>query len=277
MAPEDTDLKKLFKPVPFFTIDFALTWIPLWYAVYAMRKGVLTFSEPFMVLAGISATLAAMIMIYRFGSRILVRDYWDRVFNLKRIGAPWWLIIIFGPLLINTASIFVSTLWGGGIAQFAVSQNIKLNPLLYPLVLFLFGPLPEELGWRGYGLDSLHTRFPLLQSSLMLGAVWAFWHLPLSFLPGSFQQGLLQYPPLFVSFYLSFIPVTVVIHWVYKHNRRSTLSAIAFHFFINFFGELLSLGTPARLISFSLWLLFAVIVLAKDWQGWTRGRLKELS
>jgi len=55
--------------------------------------------------------------------------------------------------------------------------------LLQILTLFgpnlLGGPLGEEPGWRGYALPRLQRRFDPVTSSIILGFLWANWHLPL--------------------------------------------------------------------------------------------------
>ena len=43
----------------------------------------------------------------------------------------------------------------------------------------LGGPLGEEGGWRGYALPRLQRRFNPTASSIILGFLWANWHLPL--------------------------------------------------------------------------------------------------
>jgi membrane protease YdiL (CAAX protease family) len=60
----------------------------------------------------------------------------------------------------------------------------------FAMFTLVFGPLPEELAWRGYALDRLQMRWNALMSSLMLEGVWTVWHLPLFFIKGSYQHGL---------------------------------------------------------------------------------------
>ena len=47
------------------------------------------------------------------------------------------------------------------------------------LSFFIGGPLAEEYGWRGYALEKLQKKFNALTSSLILGAIWSIWNLPL--------------------------------------------------------------------------------------------------
>jgi len=131
-------------------------------------------------------------------------------------------------------------------------------------VLFLYGPLPEELGWRGYGIDSLRTRFNLLTASLLLAGLWSFWHIPLFFLQGSYQNNLFSYLPGFIAFFIALIPAEIITDWIFYKNNRSTLSAVFFHFSINFSGELLEFDPFTKVIQTGLLLVIAVIIIVKD-------------
>jgi len=73
-------------------------------------------------------------------------------------------------------------------------MEMAANPLIFPLeilISLISGPLNEEFGWRGYALDRLMAKFGFLKGSLMLGFVWAIWHLPRYFTPGQAQYALM--------------------------------------------------------------------------------------
>ena len=42
----------------------------------------------------------------------------------------------------------------------------------------------EEIGWRGYALPRLARDLGLAPASIVLGVIWACWHLPFFFIPG---------------------------------------------------------------------------------------------
>jgi membrane protease YdiL (CAAX protease family) len=65
-----------------------------------------------------------------------------------------------------------------------LSWSILFSFSVYNYSTLLGGPLGEEPGWRGYALPRLETRYGPLLSSVILGALWAGWHLPLFFIPG---------------------------------------------------------------------------------------------
>jgi membrane protease YdiL (CAAX protease family) len=230
-----------------------------------MRRGLLDFSIPFMLIAGTSATVVAAIFVHSTRNRRFIRDFWSRAFDPRRIALPWWLFILFFQLLINVLSILFSTLWGGSLDQFHITGYVAEAPLLFVIMTLLYGPLPEELGWRGYGLDALRSRMNLLNASLLLGFFWGLWHLPLHFMPGSFQQGLLAYPPALIAYICAFFPSSIIMSWVYYKTGRSTLTAILIHYCGNLSGELFSLSLQTRVIQTVLVTVLAAVVLYKEW------------
>jgi uncharacterized protein len=128
-------------------------------------------------------------------------------------------------------------------------------------MIFLFGPLPEEMAWRGFALDGLQSRLNALSSSLILGLAWTVWHLPLFFIQGSYQQGLGMGTPLFWLYMLDKIPQSIWMTWIYNNNRRSTLSAVLFHFMVNFVGELFNFPFQGEVFYILSWWVSAVLII----------------
>lgn len=116
----------------------------------------------------------------------------------------------------------------------------------WALFILIFGPLPEELGWRGYALEHLQGRWSALVASSIVGALWALWHLPQFFVEGTYQYGLGFGSASFWLFMAVLLPESVLITWVYNNTRRSTLSAVLLHFMTNATGELLGLPDLAE-------------------------------
>jgi membrane protease YdiL (CAAX protease family) len=79
--------------------------------------------------------------------------------------------------------------YGSGIQPEALADLARQPLLIVPMFLFwlIFGPVPEEPGWRGYALDGLQARRSALPADLILGVVWALWHLPLHSMRGTWQ------------------------------------------------------------------------------------------
>jgi membrane protease YdiL (CAAX protease family) len=97
---------------------------------------------------------------------------------------------------------------------------------LFVTVFFIGGPFGEEPGWRGFALPRLQRRYGPLLGSLILGPLWALWHLPIFFIPSwNFPPTLLN----LVLYVISAISFTIVMTWVFNNTKGSLLMAILLH------------------------------------------------
>ncbi|KON73499.1 hypothetical protein M768_11190 [Cellulosimicrobium cellulans F16] len=103
------------------------------------------------------------------------------------------------------------------------------GPLLFALVSLCAGPLSEEFGWRGYAQPRLRRRLPPLATSVVLGAVWAVWHLPLFALTGTWQSSLGLVSVEAVLFLLAMIPLSSAYWLVSERLRGGVPAAVALH------------------------------------------------
>jgi membrane protease YdiL (CAAX protease family) len=90
------------------------------------------------------------------------------------------------------------------------------------------GQAGEEIGWRGYALPRLAAPFGLARASIMLGMIWACWHLPLFFLPQADTYG--QSFPVYL---LQVTALSVAIAWLYWRTNGSPLLTMLMHAAIN--------------------------------------------
>lgn len=248
----------------YFVLTFTWTWfflsIPI---IFSMPlDNLLTLI--LYIIAGIGPMLSAIFLAYTNESKEYFRNFFKRIINFKLISYKWYLfIILFVP--INTfIAILINYLFTKDLMLDSFITNIS-NPLhLIPLMVFLFffGPLPEEIGWRGYALDNLLKRHGFITSSLMLGLIWGMWHLPMFFIVGTYQNDLLNESVfLAFDFLIAIISSSVIYSLVYYKNNNSILSAILFHFCVNFFGELFSLPANVMYIRTAVLVLFLVLLL----------------
>jgi membrane protease YdiL (CAAX protease family) len=93
--------------------------------------------------------------------------------------------------------------------------------------------LGEEVGWRGYALPALQARYGALTSSVILGVMWALWHLPVFFNPDTLYSNL----P-FLQFLAYIVPFAVLTTWVFNSTGGSVLMAMFFHAVLNASSEL---------------------------------------
>lgn len=114
--------------------------------------------------------------------------------------------------------------WWWGFIGFKVSSLSLLSFVLAALIL------GEEVGWRGFLLPHLLERYSPLSGSLIVGLVWASWHLP-NFLLKDYPHYGLPYSA-FVVMTLAF---SVIFTWLYLNTAGSLVVAVIFHAALNLF------------------------------------------
>jgi membrane protease YdiL (CAAX protease family) len=95
---------------------------------------------------------------------------------------------------------------------------------LFLLVLFATDGVGEETAWRGFALPRLLVGHNALVASLILGALWAVWHLPLVWTEGAPLYG----QPVWLLL-LDTTAKSVLFTWVFLHTRGSVLLAALLH------------------------------------------------
>jgi membrane protease YdiL (CAAX protease family) len=101
---------------------------------------------------------------------------------------------------------------------------------LIPLAIVVSTPFQagEEIGWRGYALPRLADRFGLRIASVLLGIIWAAWHLPQFYIAGADT-----YHQSFVVWALQVIALSVAFAWLYAKSGGSLLLVMLLHSAIN--------------------------------------------
>ncbi|RLI03601.1 hypothetical protein DRO31_01420 [Candidatus Bathyarchaeota archaeon] len=131
-----------------------------------------------------------------------------------------------------------------------------------PWFTFLFlVSIIEETGWRGYALPRLLSHYSPLVSSLILGAVWATWHIPLFLIPGTWQNEIGFMTPAFISYMLQLLPRTYIMTWTYLRTGNNPASAVLYHQLTNMTGELLDVTSRADLTRFAIEIIVSLILL----------------
>ncbi|MFO8036583.1 MAG: type II CAAX endopeptidase family protein [Anaerolineales bacterium] len=229
-------------------------------------------------LGGLMPLAVALGLAFTVHDRSFRRDFWQRIIDFKRIGWVWYVVIfLYAPLRSGLAALMDIALGGSGMAPEGISRWMEQPLLILPTLIFwlLFGPVPEEPGWRGYALDGLQARRGALFSSLIVGVVWSTWHLPLFFIPGTWQAAEVGLGTQRFWFYTFTILFEAVLYtWIYNHTGRSILAAILFHFTGNAFGELFALSAGAEVYNFILSIL-AVLLVILIWGPKTLARKKD--
>lgn len=224
------------------------------------------------MIGGLGPPVAGILLTYLEQDTAGRQDYWRRVIDFKRISPAWWAVILLFTPVRGILAVAVGALAGESLPPFEtalgfISQPLTLVPFL--MYMLLFGPLPEELGWRGYALDRLQERWSALVSSLALGIMWGIWHLPLFFMQGTYQQAELgtDATRFLLNFFLSIVALTIVMTWVYNNTNRSILAAILIHFMENLTGEMMNLSGQMQSYKTACTIAAAFIVVVVFWRS----------
>jgi membrane protease YdiL (CAAX protease family) len=207
--------------IAFLLLTFVLTWTA-WLApgILVPRHEVFGVGGPVFLLGVFAPGLAALALTAHAEGRKGVLDLVGRIGR----GQVSWRLYLFalgyvGAVKLLAASIhrFVAGAWPAfGETPFMV--------MLVAILISTWVQAGEELGWRGYLLPRLAIRVGLSGASLVLGVIWAFWHLPLFFLRDSGSDG--QSFPIYLLYVTA---LSVAMAWLYWKAGGSLLIVMVMH------------------------------------------------
>ena len=154
-----------------------------------------------------------------------------------RVAARWYAVALAIPLALAGLVSAAVVLAGGSLDRSVLPGRLAMFPLLL-LFTALLGGGQEELGWRGFAQPRLEERFGAPTASVVVGVLWACWHLPLFWLgaPRNGTGSFALYAGLVVGF-------AVVLGWLYDRAGGSVLPAVLLHAGVNTSGSVV----PARM------------------------------
>lgn len=252
-----------YNPARFFLIAYAVTWVCWFAAAYSSTRGGSPQLLGLLVFLGLCGPLvAALILLWQAGPE-LWRDFVDRLVSTKRIDPRFLPLILFLVPVVMVIAIGISLLFGASPDQF----GIRLGPAFatVPALIGLFlAPAFEEAGWRGYGMDSLRSRYTLFMATLAFALLWAFWHVPLFFIAGFYHNSLLANGPYTVNFFVSVLAMAFIISWVFYRNNRSIVACFLFHLSANVAMSYIPAEPFTKCIVSVLLLAVAAVIVVAD-------------
>ena len=213
----------------FFIFAYAGTWLlEMPYVLSEDGAGLLPFSSPLLawVLSPASVFmgpfLAAFVMTGITEGREGVGRFLRR-FVLWQVGLRWYLFALVGiPVIAVLSVVVVPGVLGSFQGLAAMAPLSVLGIFVY--VFFLGGALGEEPGWRGFALPRLQSLHGPLLGTLILGPLWALWHLPLFLTPWNTLT-----TSNVVVFVLATTCFAIMYTWVFNNTKGSVLMAILIH------------------------------------------------
>lgn len=209
LAQRDT----VYPIIVYFALAFSITWVLL-----PLTRISIAFS--LLALCGPAAAAVITATIWR---REELVGLWRRTIRWRTDGR-WYLLALLLPLLVSgVRSCMEYVLGAPGPIRFQPIST--LNLIVFALIA------GEEIGWRGFALPHLANRAGWLQASLIIGVLWATWHLPLFYMPGMPQYGTPFLP------YIGYtIALSVILSVLTLSTAGSVVIATLFHGAVNTFG-----------------------------------------
>ncbi|MGO1820467.1 CPBP family glutamic-type intramembrane protease [Senegalia sp. (in: firmicutes)] len=234
----------------FLLFTFSITWLSwgmivigneyfnvLWY-------GEVLFWAPYLL--GALGPMIAFYIIhkiypYEFQFTSFNRFVFNKNIN-KKVGIIFFLYLLWRFLMV----------WFG----FGIEEPVSILYMFINLPLMIIGGGFEEIGWRGYLQPNLEKIFTYIPATIVVGVIWALWHLPLWFIKGTVQSeinfGIYTLMTIILSFSFSTL---------YKYSENITLCVLAHAWYNGCIGLAVYIGYNGYLqldIGFKVFLVYII-------------------
>jgi membrane protease YdiL (CAAX protease family) len=220
--------------ISYFMIAFVVSWsfeIPL----ALLHQGIISVQIPMWLhyFASLGPLTAALLMTFLTEGSLGLRNLIARVFKW-RVDPCYYAFAILVPVGLFAFAAILNRIITGNWPHLALLGEVDYLPFLTPLGalgiwLITFG-LGEETGWRGYALPHLQKTRSATTATLILGLLWACWHLPMFFYRDTYiQMGIMGFPMLA----LSLLFAAMIFTWLYNSTGGSLWIVIVFHAVFN--------------------------------------------
>ena len=134
--------------------------------------------------------------------------------------------------------------------------------------MFFVGAIGEEIGWSGYIIDPLQNQFGALKASIILGIIWAIWHI----IP--FNQA--GQTPIWIFWQcITTVFLRIIMVWIFNNTGKSVFGMVLFHTMINLSPFLIpNNGVHYDPFVFSILLMGIVAIIVFLWDSKTLARYR---
>jgi uncharacterized protein len=224
---DHTDPRNIGHIVGFVLLTFAFTWTA-WLAPAALtaprHSGFLGPGGPIFLLGVFAPAFVALALTAYCEGRAGVARLLARI-GRWQVGARLYLFAIGYMAATKLLAALIHRVAVGAWPAFG---HTPLPLMLGAILVSTWTQAGEEVGWRGYALPRLAAHLGLGGASMVLGVIWALWHLPLFFLQGTGSDG--QSFPIYL---LHVTALSVAMSWLYWKARGSLLLVMLLHASVN--------------------------------------------
>jgi uncharacterized protein len=249
------DLVSLIRRYPlitFFVLAYALSWWPwILYSFDLLPNPIVGFG-PF---------LAALVVLALTEGKSGVGRLVRRMVRW-RVGLRWYAVALLLPILVTLTAAALNVFLLGAQPTSSVAELGGWSTFLQTFFLWLLIPglsgTWEEPGFRGYALPRLQVGRSALLASLILGVLWAFWHLPFVATGEDIWVDAFLFPIIWPPVYA----------WLFNNASGSLLIVMLFHnmnntFSSGFVGQMFSGADSVNQawLRLALWGVVAIVVV----------------
>ncbi len=181
-------------------------------------------SLPISALMAVVPMIAALMLVYRSNGAGGAHNLFIRAFDFHRIPNLWWAIAALGVMPVAfalTAGVF----WLAGTTLPGLIL-LPANAIIPAFALFFLGAVAEEIGWQGYAYPTLNKRYSALKTALIIGTIWALWHvIPFALMGRSAGWIIWQGAGM--------VCMRIIIVWLSVKAGQSVAVAVLFHMMSN--------------------------------------------
>jgi membrane protease YdiL (CAAX protease family) len=204
--------------VTFFVLAYALSW---WaWPLYALDL------SPSPIVPG--PFVAAFIVLAITRGKTGVVGLLRRMVRW-RVGVQWYAAALLLPIVVALTAVALNILLLGAQPSSSAAELGGLPSLIPTFFILLLipgiGGAWEEPGFRGYALPVLQNGRSALFAALILGVLWAFWHLPF------YITGVDDWAEM-----VQIIAWSVALAWLFNNTRGSVLLVMMMHAMSNTIG-----------------------------------------
>jgi len=249
----------------FVILSYGLSWL-IALPMILSYFGIISPDVPFLLhyLVPFGPLLAALLVTWIVEGPEGFRDLLTRMSKWRV--KPFWVAL---TLLSVWGLYFISGLFSLAIGQPWPSLELFGDIMYMPYLTFIgawffwtitFG-IGEETGWRGYLLQELQSKYSPLFSSLIVGIIWAGWHLPM-FL---YHENFIAIGPMGMVFWvIGLLFGSILLMWLYNNTGSSILMTAIWHGTFNLFtgaaGEASGMTSGIVSILVIFWVLLLLII-----------------
>lgn len=245
-------------PLTFFLLVFGLS-IPFWIlaAIAGDLKHILPAKLPISALMTFCPLIAATILVYKERKINGVKELLKLSFDFKKIKNPkWYIPIVFLiPVMVSLAYGYRNMT--GAIVLEPQSTLLSISGLF---VMFFIGAIGEELGWSGYITEPLQNRYGALIASIVLGFVWALWHI----IPYCQMHQIADW---ILWQCIATVCLRIIMVWLFDNTGKSVFAMVVFHTMINLSPFLIPNNGPyfgTFIFAVLLMLTVAIVICLSD-------------